>query len=52
MCDTGSANVELHSLPSGKNMILAEVSACSFVGGVEKAEHGTLYPPDDYEGTL
>ncbi|NWS40303.1 PA24E phospholipase, partial [Probosciger aterrimus] len=27
-------NVELHSIPSGKNMILAEVSACSFVGWI------------------
>ncbi|NWU29557.1 PA24E phospholipase, partial [Dyaphorophyia castanea] len=29
--DTGSPNLELHSIPSGKNMILAEVSACFFV---------------------
>ncbi|KFV52747.1 Cytosolic phospholipase A2 epsilon, partial [Tyto alba] len=36
--DTGSPNVELHSLPSGKNMILAQVSACSSVGEVEKPE--------------
>ncbi|NXH01176.1 PA24E phospholipase, partial [Loxia leucoptera] len=29
--DTGFPNVELHSIPSGKNMILAEVSACFFI---------------------
>ncbi|NXH21733.1 PA24E phospholipase, partial [Bucco capensis] len=33
--DAGFPNLELHSLPSGKNMILAEVSACCSVGGVE-----------------
>ncbi|TRZ26302.1 hypothetical protein HGM15179_000914 [Zosterops borbonicus] len=33
--DTGSPNVELHSIPSGENMILAEVSACFFVGEVD-----------------
>lgn len=32
MYDTGFPNVELHSIPSGKNMILAEVSACFFSG--------------------
>ncbi|NWV56194.1 PA24E phospholipase, partial [Daphoenositta chrysoptera] len=37
--DTGSPNVELHSIPSGKNMILAEVSACFFVGEAEKPEY-------------
>ncbi|NXN96472.1 PA24E phospholipase, partial [Rhinopomastus cyanomelas] len=31
-----SPNVELHSFPSGKNMLLAEVSACSFVGEAEQ----------------
>ncbi|NWI05505.1 PA24E phospholipase, partial [Tichodroma muraria] len=34
--DTGSPNVELHSIPNGKNMTLAEVSACFFVGEAEK----------------
>ncbi|NXD22643.1 PA24E phospholipase, partial [Spelaeornis formosus] len=34
--DTGSSNVELHSIPSGKNMILAEVSGCLFVGEAGK----------------
>ncbi|NXY31381.1 PA24E phospholipase, partial [Pomatorhinus ruficollis] len=34
--DTGSPSVELHSIPSGENMILAEVSACFFVGQAEK----------------
>ncbi|NWT30067.1 PA24E phospholipase, partial [Cardinalis cardinalis] len=28
--DTGSPIMELHSIPSGKNMVLAEVSACFF----------------------
>ncbi|NWV87429.1 PA24E phospholipase, partial [Machaerirhynchus nigripectus] len=37
--NTGSPNVELHSIPSGKNMILAEVSACFFVEEAEKPEY-------------
>ncbi|NXM33703.1 PA24E phospholipase, partial [Oxyruncus cristatus] len=38
--DTGSPNVqELHSVPSGENMILAEVSVCFFVGEAEKYEY-------------
>ncbi|NXT71155.1 PA24E phospholipase, partial [Chaetops frenatus] len=36
--DTGSPNVELHSMPSGKNMMLAEVSAL-FMGETEKPEY-------------
>ncbi|NXX84965.1 PA24E phospholipase, partial [Urocolius indicus] len=35
---TGSPNVELHSLPSGKNVLLAEVSTCSSVGEVETSD--------------
>ncbi|NWS10446.1 PA24E phospholipase, partial [Pachyramphus minor] len=37
--DTGSPNVELHSIPSGENIILAEVSACFFVGEAENPEY-------------
>lgn len=48
----GSPNVELHSIPSGKNMILAKVSACIFVGEAEKSGCGSLHPPDDYHGTF
>lgn len=51
-CDMGSPNVELHSIPSGKNMILAEVSACIFVGEAEKPGCGSLHTPDDYHGTF
>ncbi|NWR58200.1 PA24E phospholipase, partial [Bucorvus abyssinicus] len=36
--DTGSPNMALHFLPSGKNMLLAEVSACSSAGAVEKPD--------------
>ncbi|NXL14434.1 PA24E phospholipase, partial [Setophaga kirtlandii] len=51
--DTGSPNVELHSIPSGKNMILAEVSTCFFlVGEAEKPGYGNLHPPDDYHDHL
>ncbi|NWR88062.1 PA24E phospholipase, partial [Furnarius figulus] len=34
--DRGSPNVELHSIPSGENMILAEVSTCFLVKEAEK----------------
>ncbi|KFQ18273.1 Cytosolic phospholipase A2 epsilon, partial [Merops nubicus] len=40
--DTRSPNVELHSFPSGKNIILAEVSACSSVGEVEEPDPDRL----------
>ncbi|NXC39585.1 PA24E phospholipase, partial [Penelope pileata] len=48
LCGTnsGSENMELHSLPSGKTMILAEVSACSFVGEAEETH------PDDLDVRL
>ncbi|KFQ38904.1 Cytosolic phospholipase A2 epsilon, partial [Mesitornis unicolor] len=36
--NSGSPNVELHSLPNGKSMTLAEVSACSFMGEVEEPD--------------
>lgn len=44
--------MELHSIPSGENMILAEVSACFFVGEAEKPGCESLHPRDDYHGTF
>ncbi|NXT76754.1 PA24E phospholipase, partial [Zapornia atra] len=42
-------NVELHSFPSGKNVILAEVSACSVVGEVEES---CVWNPDHLDVRL
>ena len=50
--NSSSPSMELHSLPSGKNMTLTEVGACSFMGEVEKTECGSLRPSDDYQGTF
>lgn len=44
--------MELHSLPSGKNMLLAEVSASSSVREVEKPECGSLHSPENYYATF
>lgn len=52
MYETDSPNMELHSLPSGKNMTLAEVSACFLVGEVKKPDCGSLQPLDDYKGNF